>query len=342
MVVHRRPQEQHAMQTDSASPSRTASLAPALAGTRHELQSAQAGRLSWYYAGPGRSAIATVPLVLVHSVNAAASAYEVKPLYDHYGLRRPVYALDLPGFGFSERSDRRYTPRLMTDAIHALLGEIRREHGPVPVDAIALSLSSEFLARAASEAPAQYRTVALVSPTGFNRDTLRTGPAGSTLGQGGLPAALRRLGLGRRVFNLLTRRRVIAYFLRRTWGSANFDLGLLDYDYLTTRPEGAEFAPLQFIGGLLFSGDSGTVYRSLPQPVWAIHGVRGDFTNYRALPLVASRANWTVEVLPTGAMPHLEMPLEFMQRYDGWIAAQASALARHQAEQRDQPFVVAA
>jgi pimeloyl-ACP methyl ester carboxylesterase len=330
------------MQADASITSRTASLEPALAGTRCELQSAQAGRISWYYAGPVRSTRATVPLLLVHSVNAAASAYEVKPLYDRYGQLRPVYALDLPGFGFSERSDRRYTPRLMTDAIHALLGEIRREHGPVPVDAIALSLSSEFLARAASEAPSHYRTVALVSPTGFNRDALREGPAGSTVGKGGLPAVLRRLGLGRRVFSLLTRRRVIGYFLRRTWGSANYDRGLLDYDYVTTRPAGAEFAPLQFIGGMLFSGDSGTVYRSLLQPVWAIHGVRGDFTDYRALPLVASRSNWTVDVLPTGAMPQLEMPLEFMQHYDGWIATQASALARHEAEQRDQPVVVAA
>jgi pimeloyl-ACP methyl ester carboxylesterase len=283
-----------------------------------------------------------VPLVLIHSINAAASAYEVKPLYDHYRKLRPVYALDLPGFGFSARSDRHYTPRLMTDAIHALLGEIGRERGPAPVDALALSLSSEFLARAAAELPAQFRTLALVSPTGFNQDTLRAGPQGSTLGRGRVPMLLKWLGLRRRVFNLLTRRTVIRYFLRRTWGSQQFDHGLLDYDHATTRPEGAEFAPLQFIGGLLFSGDSGSVYRALTQPVWAIHGVRGDFTDYRSLYLMSERANWTVDIFPTGALPHFELPLEFVQRYDAWVGAQVSALARHHAKQRDQPVVVAA
>src|SRR5690349_11238832 len=31
------------------------------------------------------------PLVLLHSINAAASAYEMKPLFEHYRGRRSVY-----------------------------------------------------------------------------------------------------------------------------------------------------------------------------------------------------------------------------------------------------------
>lgn len=57
------------------------------------------------------------PLLLIHSVNAAASAFEVKPLFDYYRSRRPVYAIDLPGFGLSDRSDRCYSVRTMTDAV---------------------------------------------------------------------------------------------------------------------------------------------------------------------------------------------------------------------------------
>jgi pimeloyl-ACP methyl ester carboxylesterase len=81
-------------------------MPPALSGTRREMDAGPAGHLSWYQAGTTAPEASTPPLLLLHSVNAAASAYEVKPLYEHYARARPVYALDLPGFGFSPRSDR--------------------------------------------------------------------------------------------------------------------------------------------------------------------------------------------------------------------------------------------
>jgi hypothetical protein len=61
-----------------------------------------------------------------------------------------------------------YTPRLMTDAVHAILAVIRDKYGDAPVDAIALSLSCEFLARAAIEDRGAFRSIGFVSPTGFN------------------------------------------------------------------------------------------------------------------------------------------------------------------------------
>ena len=292
----------------------------ALAGERREIDSPHAGRVSWYQDGPVDRRADAIPLLLIHSVNAAASAYEVKPLYDGYRAVRPVYALDLPGYGFSDRSNRRYDPRLMTDAIRALVAEIRRERPDAMIDALALSLSSEFLVRAAVELPEVFRSVGLVSPTGFNRNRLRDAPAGSTLGRPGVLAFLMRPRIRRRIFRLLTRRGVIRYFLGRTYGSRRIDEGLLDYDYATTRPLGAEYAPLHFLSGFLFSGDSGTLYRALCQPVWAVHGVRGDFVDYRSLPELSGRPNWTVEVFQTGALPHFEEPEAFVRRYEAWCA----------------------
>ena len=69
------------------------------------------GFLYAYVKGQGK------PLLLVHTVNAAASAAEVRPIFDLMSQHRTVYAIDLPGYGTSERSARLYTPRLMTDAI---------------------------------------------------------------------------------------------------------------------------------------------------------------------------------------------------------------------------------
>jgi pimeloyl-ACP methyl ester carboxylesterase len=212
----------------------------------------------------------------------------------------------------------------MTDAILALVAHIRGEWGARPIDALALSLSTEYLAHAAIMAPESFRSLAFVSPTGFNGRRLREGAVGSTLGSPRVLAFLQRPAVGPRLYGLLTRRGVIRYFLRRTWGSRQIDPGLLDYDYLNARVPGALHAPLHFLSGFLFSGDSGRSYRALTRPVWVVHGVRGDFTNYRGLQLLADRPNWRVEIMPTGALPYFELPNEFVRRYDAWRAAALS------------------
>jgi pimeloyl-ACP methyl ester carboxylesterase len=92
----------------------------------------------------------------------------VRPPFEHYRATRRVFAIDLPGYGHSRRANIAYTPRLMTDALHAMAMQIRRRCGPgAPVDALAVSLGCEFLARAAAEQPAHWGRLALVSPTGF-------------------------------------------------------------------------------------------------------------------------------------------------------------------------------
>jgi len=276
----------------------------ALEGERIQISSS-AGVLSFYMAGSGP------PLLLIHSVNAAASAAEVQPLHDHYRATHTVFSVDLPGFGFSERSDRAYTPRLMTQALHAMCAEIASRCGAQPVDAIALSLSCEFLARAALESPGRFRSLSLVSPTGLSGSKVRRGAPGSTFFMPWLLAVLRGPGWGAAVFRALTRPAVIRFFLRKTWGSPHIDEALWRYCILSAQQPGAEFAPLHFISGAMFSADIQTVYEQLDLPVWMCHGVRGDFTDYRGKALVASRSNWRFSVFPTGALPHFEVPAEF-------------------------------
>jgi len=293
-------------------------LPPALPGERRELNSA-AGRLSYYMQAPAGPPAR--PLLLIHSINAAASAAEVRPLYTHFTAERPVYAIDLPGYGFAERSDRAYTPRLMTDALHAMTAEIRDRHGTEPIDAMALSLSCEFLARAALEQPATYRSLALVSPTGFSGRTLRRGPPGSTRALPRLRRAFHSRLLDPRLFLLLTTPAVIAFFLRKTWGSREIDAELLAYDVLSTRQPDAQYAPFDFLSGGLFSGDVNALYERLTLPVWMVHGTRGDFVDYRLKKTVEGRPNWHIGVMPTGALPYFELPERFMQDWQGFLDA---------------------
>jgi pimeloyl-ACP methyl ester carboxylesterase len=294
-------------------------LPPALSGECFVLDDPRAGRLA-VYAGP-RATREGVPLLLVHSVNAAACAFEVRPLFEHYGASRPTYALDLPGFGLSDRRAREYTPRLMTDALHAVVGEIRRRHGDGPIDALALSLSSEYLARAATEDRPAFRTLALVSPTGFSGTRVRRGPPGGTRALPGLHGLL-AFGLwDDALYGLLTRPRVIRYFLERTWGSKKIDEALWAYDVLTVRQPGAKNAPLYFLSGALFSADVNALYDALTMPVWMSHGVRGDFVDYRGAKAMRAYANWHFTTFRTGALPQFEVPGEFIEAYDAFLRA---------------------
>ncbi len=262
------------------------------------------------------------PLLLVHSVNAAASVAEVRPLFTLWATRRQVFAVDLPGFGNSSRAKRAYTPRLMTDALLATVEHIRERCGPGPVDALALSTGCEFLARAASESPSHFGRLALVSPTGLRGLKACRGAPGSTRFLPGLHRVLSQPLWAGALFRGLTKPGVVRYFLEKTWGSKAIDEQLWRDAVQAARAPGAEHAPLYFLSAGLFSADILSVYEALPQPVWVCHGTRGDFTDYRGLVHLQGRPNWQVSVQDGGAMPYFEQPQRFDQAFSRFLAGQ--------------------
>lgn len=288
---------------------------PQLSGSTEECSSA-AGPIAVHVAGQGP------PLLLIHSVNAAASAAEVRPLHEHYASSHTVFSPDLPGFGATARPRQLYTPRLMTDALHGVVAHIRKRFGEQPIDALAVSLSCEFLARAASERPQHFRSLALVSPTGLSGRLERRGPKESTAAMPRLHRALQFFGPG--LFALLTRPGVVRFFLRKTWGGPHIDELMFEQAVDTAKAPGAEHAPLSFLSGALFSRDILNVYESLRLPVWMCHGVRGDFTDYRQKALLQSKANWRMRVFPTGALPHFEKTEQFCKAWDEHLARRIS------------------
>lgn len=300
------------------------SLPHFLSGERHEIDVPEAGTVSYYVDGPDSgngntlSSAQPIPLLLVHTVNAAASAHEIKPLYDLYKTRRRVYAIDLPGYGHSQRGDRPYLPRLMVDAIHALMTRIRSDTGNSTADALAASLSCEFIARAALERPGAFRSLALVSPTGFRRSSPTNAPPESNRGS---RMALRVLTLplfGQALFRVLTTAPSVRYFLHKTWGGKQIDEEMLRNSVRTTRHSGARHAPFHFLSGYLFSADILEVYENLTLDVWMSYGDRGDFTDYSRSEQFARKANWRITRFPTGALPYFEIPEQFSEAYDAF------------------------
>lgn len=294
-------------------------LPPALPGERRELHG-RAGRMGCYVAGNGP------PMLLVHSVNAAASAYEVKPIYEHVMAHHRVWAPDLPGFGSSDRSDRPYDITLYVAAIHDLLDAIAADSGGAPIDTLGVSLGSEFLSRAILERPGIARTLGLVTPTGFStRYANLTGAPKSSREVPGVHAFVRFPLWSQGLYDLLVSKRGIRYFLQRTFGSAQIDEGMVEYDYITSHQPGARFAPYAFVSGRLFSRDIQEVYRKLTLPIWMPHATRGDFKDFSAAGWVATRPNWQVQPFPTGALPHFEQPGQFLAAYDRFLGEAAQA-----------------
>lgn len=281
-----------------------------------------AGQVAVYHAAPDHADTVLPPLLLLHSVNAAASAAEMAPLFAHYRQSRAVLALDLPGYGHSDRSDRPYTPRLMTDAVLAAADWLAEQHGVGQIDVLGVSLSSEFVARAQSERPSRFRRLALVSPTGFSRAKRRYGPPGTTLEVPWLLRFFQRPAWGERIFRNLTRPGVIRYFLKRTFGAPQVDEALWAYAVVTTRQPGAHHAPLHFVSAALFSADINSLYESTRCPVWVSMATRGDFTDYQGRNTLANHTNWQFHAIEGGALPYFEDLHGFVSPLESfWCAA---------------------
>ncbi|MGP9818927.1 alpha/beta fold hydrolase [Salinarimonas sp. NSM] len=298
----------------------TIDLGPAVSGERRETRR-RAGRLSYYVAGEGP------PVLLIHSINAAASAYEMRPLHERLSTHRRVYTVDLPGYGFSDRSPRSYEIRLFTNAVLDMADVIRDAHGPRAFDAVALSLSCEFLARAAREAPDAFASLAFVTPTGFSKGSHRKRAAPETpMRVPGMRSFL-NAPWGRPLFRGLTSERSIRYFLQRTFGRKDVPEDLVAYDWRTAHQPGAEHAPFAFLSGRLFARDVRDLFEDLTLPIYVLHGTKGDFKDFSEANWAIARRNWLFSAFDTGALVHFEKPDEFLGAYQRFLGEVAGIRA---------------
>jgi len=240
------------------------------------------------------------PVLLVHSVNAAASSYEMGPLFQRLEHDRQVAAMDLPGFGHSDRPDVAYTPELLAGAIASVLGEFDR-----PVHVVALSLGSELAARAALIRPDRVRSLTFISPTGMGRKSRVDDPEASVF-----DSFLKAPVLGQAIFDLLVTEPSIRYFLDKSF-AGEVDPGLAVYSGLTSRLPGARHAPLAFIRGRLFTADAvSRVYEPLLVPSLVIYD-EDPYTDFADLPGFTAGGDGIrqAERIPgTCGLPHFDRP----------------------------------
>jgi pimeloyl-ACP methyl ester carboxylesterase len=255
---------------------------------------------------PAEGAAPRTPLLLVHGIHAAAWSYEWRSNVDALAETRPVYTIDLLGFGMSDRPAIRYSARLF----YNLLSDFARQVIGAPCVLVATSLSAAFATVLGARDPERFPALVLIEPTGLTR-LARPSDTGGELARLAFDLPV----FGTSIFNALVSRASLRYYLQRVY--ANHDLvtdELIDVYYRTAHQPGARFAPAAFVAQQLNIDIRGAL-RQLHQPVLLVWGEQAlevpveDAYRFRRL-----KPDLELVVLdPAGSLPHDERPDRFNQ-----------------------------
>ena len=266
------------------------------------------------------------PLVLLHSINAVPSAMEMRPLFEHYRDKRPVWVPDLPGFGLSDRPDVAYSPSLYARWLAEWLDSLDQ-----PADVVALSLTGEFMARAILEQGIKVRSLSLISPTGVGVRTPPTTPNGSRIDR-----VLSSRWVGKPLFSLLTTKPSIRWFLGQAFVGTTPEY-LVRYALETASQPGAHHAPLKFLTFSLFTEQAITrLFSRLKLPCLVLYDRDPNIGFERLSELTEVHRHWAAKQLsPSLGLPHWELPAETIEALEdfwkppGQCAMRSGGVADH-------------
>ena len=139
----------------SAKPKLPDAISPAIFATRIFYSSR--GQLVYHESGQGG------PLVFLHGVYVGASSYEWSKVYPHFAETHQVLAVDLLGFGESERPDAALSA---VDHVRVLVELIRAKCGGERASIVASGLGAGFATILAAQHPDLVQRLILLMPTG--------------------------------------------------------------------------------------------------------------------------------------------------------------------------------
>lgn len=244
------------------------------------------------------------PLLLVHAIHAAAWSYEWSGAIEPLARQRTVYAIDLLGFGRSDRPAIRYTASLYV----ALLSEFAKQVVRRPCAIAASSLSAAYAIDLAARDPSRFPALVLCGPSGLTRLA-----DGSTPASGVARLAVETPVFGSAVFNGIVSRRSLRHFLELAYADkSRVTEGFVDIHYAAAHQPGARHAPAAFISRQL-DLDVRPALRRLAQPGLLVWGDRARLTPVEeARAFLAAKRDFELAVLsPAGDVPHDERSVEF-------------------------------
>jgi pimeloyl-ACP methyl ester carboxylesterase len=246
------------------------------------------------------------PLVFIHGVGAGSSSFMWRKNFDELAKSFHVYALDLLGFGFSDKpSNASYSADLYVE----LITDFLREVSGYPAHVLASSLGAAYAIRVADEHPELVKAMILSGPTGSDTLSRRPGMAGAAF-----YGLLQSPVLGTSFYNVMASERSIRDYARDNlfYDHRRVTDRLVANLYASSHQPGAQHAIAAFLSGYL-NTDTRAPFARLTQPTVLVCGKQDTTTPVEhAYSLVQSNPLARVEVFDyCRMMPEQEMPEKF-------------------------------
>lgn len=242
------------------------------------------------------------PLVFLHSLGGGSSAFEWSKVYPAFAADYSIVAPDLIGWGQSTHPAKDYQP----EDYFLVIAELIESLGESAI-VIASSLTAGLTIRLAIQKPNLFRSLFLVSPSGY-------GDFGIDYGRGIAAQITKIPGLDRFIYSIgaaneLAVRNFLEQFLFADRSRLTDEIVQA---YLASALQmNAEYAALSSLrGDLCF--DLSLYINQLHVPtaiVWGEESRFGTVDQGRRLAALNPKAVQTFEVIPdAGVLPHLELP----------------------------------
>ncbi len=259
------------------------------------------------------------PLLLVHGVGAGCSSYEWKQVWDELTKQHTVYALDLLGFGKSDKPAMAYS----AETYVALLDDFCRRvikvgEGRGECDVIATSLSAAYVIALSGRDPQLFRRLVLVCPTGIEELVSVPGNR-SEIGRTVLSAPV----LGTTLYNAISSKAGIRnYMTTRLFAlPATVTDEMVDEYHTAAHQPGGENVLPSFLSGMLniCVADEWQKIVDLPLLVWGRQATETPVSQVE--PFLMVNPNAKLEVIEdAGMLPHVEQPAAFLAAVRPFLA----------------------
>lgn len=208
---------------------------------------------------------AAPPLIFIHGIGAGASSFMWRKNFDELARDFRVYALDLLGFGLS---DKPATAPYSADLYVELISDFIRDVSGLPANVVASSIGGAYAIRIADEHPNLIRSLVLNAPTGSDKLNTRPGMTGAAF-----YGLLQSPVLGTSFYNVIASERSIRDYAGKHlfYDERKVTDRLVANLYATSHQQGAQHAIAAFLSGYL-NTDTRAAFARLKQNVTLVWG----------------------------------------------------------------------